>query len=187
MRVSVYEVANQKKALETLVEVTEPSTVDPLIRNAALALTNDCPPDNADDPDYDGGECSIRAIYNAVKHGDERVEGLEKGLKYVSDPRWADFFSSPKRTLLQLAAGYNGEDCDGHNALIAALLGSLGFIAGFRAWGHKRSEYTHVYAVVGFPKNDPTDWVALDTTVEEAEPGWEPEGGYTLTAVMDGT
>lgn len=178
MRVSVLEVADQKAALQKLAELAEKSTVDPLVRNAALAITGDC--DARDD------ECEIHAIFNAVKNGDDRVKGLEKGLRYMSDPRWADFFSSPSRMLRQLADGYNGGDCDDSTALIMALLGSLGFVTGARAWGKKKGEYTHVYPIVAFPKLDPNDWIALDTTVEESYPGWEPPGGFTLTAAITG-
>lgn len=193
MRVSVLEVPNQKSALKELAKLVEKSTVDPLVRNAALAITSDC--SDRDD------ECEVQAIFNAVKHGDDRVKGLERGLKYMSDPRWADFFSSPGRTLRQLGAGINGGDCDDHAALIAALLGSLGFIVGLRVWGKQKGDYTHVYAVVALPKvpseahssgfagfgSSSPELVALDTTVEESEVGWEPPGGFTLTALLDGT
>ncbi len=178
MRVSILEVADQKAALKELAKLAEKSTVDPLVRNAAVAITSDC--DSRDD------ECEINAIFDAVKTGDDRVKGLEKGLKYMSDPRWADFFTSPSRQLRQLADGLNSGDCDDHCALLMALLGSLGFISGARAWGKKKGEYTHVYCVVGFPKLDPTEWVGLDTTVEESHPGWEPPGGFTLTAALTG-
>lgn len=180
MRVSVYSVADQKKALQALAELVEQSTIDPLVRNAAIALTSDC--DSRDD------ECEIHAIFNAVKTGDDRVKGLEKGLKYMSDPRWADFFSSPARTLRQLGAGLSAGDCDDHAALICGLLGALGFVTALRAWGRKgNDEYDHVYAMVGFPKINPTELLGLDTTVEESEPGWEPPGGFVLTAVLDGS
>lgn len=170
--------ADQKRALDTLVSITEPATVDPLVHNAALAIINAC--DAKDD------ECEVRAVYDAVKHGTPYVEGLEDGFKYVSDPRWADFFSSPSRILKQLAAGYNGGDCDEHAALLCGLLGSIGFICGFRAWGPTKKEFTHVYAVVGMPKNDPEEWLPLDTTVDD-DLGWEPPRGHTLDAIMDGT
>ena len=333
MRVSIFTVADQKKALQELAGLVEKSTVDPLVRNGALALTSDC--DSRDD------ECEVHAIFNAVKTGDDRVKGLEKGLKYMSDPRWADFFSSPGRTLRQLGAGYNGGDClpadtlllgagykpfpigeakvgdlvmgdgkwapitnvwdkevqgirelklvgggtlrctdkhrvfkmasatsgrseaeevlaedirigdylllgsldadhstefsrkfgwashkgqnavevggivraapcptfdieveghrfylpetdlivhncDDHSALICGLLGSLGFVTGLRAWGRKKDEFDHVYAMVALPKLNPSGIAGLDTTVEESEPGWEPPKGYILTAWMDG-
>ncbi len=178
MKVSVFEVANQKKALEELAKLIEKSTVDPIVRNAALAITHDV--DSRDD------EGEIHAIFNAVKHGTDQVRGLEKGLKYMSDPRWADFFTAPSRVLKDAAVnGYAAEDCDGHSALICALLGSLGFLVGLRAWGKTRGEFTHVYAVVGVPKVGPSDLMPLDTTVEESEPGWEPPKGHVLTAILD--
>lgn len=179
MRVSLYTVADQKKALETLVAITEPDTIDPLVRNTALAIVHDCT--DKDD------ECEIDAVYEAVKHGTPNVPFLMHGLKYVADPRWADFFTAPSRTLKQLQAGINGGDCDDHSSLVAALLGSLGFITGFRVWGPNKGEFTHVYPLVAFPKNNWEELVALDTTVAEAAPGWEPEGGYAATMLMDGT
>ncbi len=178
MRVSVFEVASQKKALEELAKLIEKSTVDPIVRNAALAITHDI-----DSRDDDG---EVRAIFEAVKHGTPEVRGLEKGLKYMSDPRWADFFTSPSRMLKDSAVnGYAAGDCDDHSALICALLGSLGFLVGLRAWGRNKNEYTHVYAVVGMPKIGPKEFIGLDTTVEESEPGWEPPKGHVLTAIMD--
>jgi hypothetical protein len=179
LRVSVLEVPNQKAALKRLAALIEEGTVNPLVRNAAAAIVTDCAAREDD--------CEVQAIYNAVKHGDDRVKGLERGLKYGSDPRWADFFSSPARTLRQLADGINYGDCDDASTLVAALLGSLGFIVGLRAWGQKKGDYTHVYSVVAMPKIDPSELVGLDTTVDEAEVGWEPPGGFTLTALLDGT
>lgn len=179
MQVSVYEVASQKKALEELAKLIEKSSADPLVRNAALAITHNC--DSRDDG------CEIAAVFNAVKHGTDVVKGLEKGLKYMSDPRWADFFTSPSRLLRQSAVdqAYAAGDCDDHAALICALLSSLGFVVGLRAWGAKKGEYTHVYAVVALPKIQPEQFAGLDTTVEESSPGWEPPKGYVITAWLD--
>lgn len=178
MRVGLFEVSSQKKALEELAKLVESATIDPLVRNAALQITHDC--DQRDDM------CEVQAVFNAVKTGTDAVEGLQDGLRYMSDPRWADFFTAPSRMLKQLASGINGGDCDDHAALIAGLLGSLGFVVGLRVWGKKKGEFTHVYAVVGLPKIGPTEFAGLDTTVDESEVGWEPPGGHVLTAVLDG-
>lgn len=177
MQVSVFEVTSQKKALEELAKLIEKSTVDPLVRNAALTLTHDV--DSRDD----AGE--VEAIFQAVKRGSDKVKGLSRGLKYMSDPRWADFFTAPARLLQQCQNDHCAGDCDDHAALICALLGSLGFITGLRAWGRVKGEFTHVYAVVAMPKIGPTEFVGLDTTVEESEVGWEPPKGHVLTAIMD--
>ncbi len=174
---SVYEVASQKRALNELAKLIEKDTVDPLVRDSALLITNDCASRD------DGAE--IQAIFDAVKHGTDKVKGLQDGFKYVSDPRWADFFTSPSRILKQLANGINGGDCDDHASLLCGMLGSLGFLVGLRAWGKEKGEFTHVYAVVAVPKISPTELMALDTTVEESEPGWEPPKGHVLTALMD--
>lgn len=179
MQVAVYEVSSQRKALEELAKLIEKSTVDPLVRNAALAITHDV--DSRDD------EGEVRAVFEAVKNGTRQVQGLAKGLKYMSDPRWADFFTAPSRILKQCASGQGhcAGDCDDHAALLCALLGSLGFLVGLRAWGKQKGEFTHVYAVVALPKIAPMDLMGLDTTVEESEPGWEPPKGHVLTALMD--
>lgn len=175
---NVFEVASQKKALEELAKLIEKSTVDPIVRNAALAITHDV--DSRDD------EGEVQAIFEAVKSGTDQVAGMAKGLKYMSDPRWADFFTSPSRLLKDAAVnGYMAEDCDSHAALLCALLGSLGFVTGLRAWGKHKGEFTHVYAVVAMPKIGPREFVGLDTTVEESEVGWEPPRGHVLTAIMD--
>ncbi len=174
---TVFNVASQKLALQELASIIEPDTVNPLVRDSALLITNDCA--QRDD------ECEIEAIFNAIKHGTDRVKGMENGFKYVSDPRWADFFTSPSRILKQLANGINGGDCDDFSSLFCGLLGSLGFLTGLRAWGRKPSEFTHVYAVVAVPKIGPTHLLGLDGTVDESEVGWEPPNGHVLTKIMD--
>lgn len=166
MRLSVFTVADQREALKKLADLTQRGTVHPLVRETALAIINDC----ADRDD----ECELEAIYNAVKHGTDNVPFLKHGLKYVADPGWADHFTAPWRVLEQLQRGVNGEDCDGHAALVAALAGAIGFKTGLRAWGEDPEDFVHVYAVAGFPKRDPRESVGLDTTVEEASVGWEP-------------
>jgi hypothetical protein len=57
---------------------------------------------------------------------------------------------------------------------------------GARAWGKKQNDYQHVYSVVALPKNGPAPenyfGTGLDTTVPQSDVGWEPRGGYILTA-----
>lgn len=175
MRLAVYNVSGQKAALRELAKLTEKAMLDPNVRAVAIALTRDC---TARDD-----RCELEAIFGAVKHGDERVAALSRGVRYVSDPRGADFFTSPSRLLAMCEAGSCAEDCDGQTALVAALAGSLGFVVGLRAWGHENEkEYVHVYAVARVPKRTPKDTLGLDTTVEQSYVGWEPPGGRALTA-----
>lgn len=180
MRLSKYEVRTQADALRKLAELVQQGSVDPYVRAVAIRLTSHLP--NKDE----AGE--IEAIFNAVKYGDNRVPGLEKGVRYVADTRWADHFTHPKRLLQMCRDNLCAEDCDGHAALIAALLGSIGFMVGLRAWGPKTAEdYQHVYAVVVYPKNGgpKSRILGLDSTVEESKVGWEPPPGRILTAWLD--
>jgi hypothetical protein len=65
-------------------------------------------------------------------------------------------------------------DCDDLSMLIAAGLRSLGYETAFRtvATPDSQGEFAHVYAVA---KDKLTHkWIALDSTVEESYPGWEP-------------
>lgn len=73
-------------------------------------------------------------------------------------------------------------NCDDHTSLICALLTSIGWHCGLRAWGKTAAEYSHVYAVVGYPKKNPEEDVGMDTTVPSAKVGWEPPGGSVMTA-----
>jgi hypothetical protein len=176
MRLSVTSVGSQKASLRKLAEMTANAIVrDPRVRVAALALVNDCP--SRDDA------CELEAVFRAVKSGDPRVPGLEHGVRYVSDPRLADYYTAPGRVLQLCGMGSCGEDCDGQAALIAALLGTLGFVVGLRAYAPPGEEdYVHVYAVAGLPKYDPQEFVGLDPTVKQSYVGWEPPPGRVLTA-----
>ena len=156
-RLSVVEVPNQEEALKRLARLVQKATIDPAIRRIALTVTAEC----ADRDD----ECELEAIYDAVKHGDDRVRGLENGVRYVSDPRYADHFTSPARLMDSCKKGACAEDCDGQAALVAALAGAVGFKVGLRAYGPKSSDdYNHVYAVGMLPKRrpDPTQVTGID-------------------------
>jgi len=170
-------VRDQTGALKTLAELTRKDLFEPhlaLLRRTVQAITQDCPARD----DW----CELSAIFDAVKHGNPNVPGLEKGLRYVADPLLFDLFTSPYRILVLCRQGMCSEDCDGHSALVAGLAASIGFQAGLNAWGRKLNEPDHVFAVVRFPKKRPTGVVALDTSADvgETEVGWHPPGGHNL-------
>lgn len=144
------------------------------------------------------GLCELRAIFDAVKEGDSRIPGLEKGVRYQNDPQTMDYFVRPRKMLEICKTGACAEDCDSHAALVAALCISLGFRAGLRAYGPgKTGPYTHVYAVALLPKF-PVDDVTgrrvgesdtvygLDTTVSHSRVGWQPPPGHVMTAWIFG-
>lgn len=182
-KLSVFEVKDQRAALETLARMAERATIDPLVEETAQILTADCraPRINGDENDY----AEVEAIFNAVKHGDERIPWLARGVRYVPDARFADRFTAPRRLLERCQRGACGGDCDDHAALLAALLGSLGFLTGLRVWGRSHDNYVHVYAVVAMTRKEPKEVLGLDTTVHESYVGWEPPGGVTLTGWLE--
>lgn len=163
------EVADQRTALRTLRDMTQPFTADPVVNEIALLATGVC--ESRQDL------CELNAIFDLVKNGRPDIPGFERGLKYVADPNWADTFRTPRRIIENLQAGINGGDCDDHAALICALGGSIGFTMGFLGYGPPGSEeLTHVLAVAKIPKrlDGEIQLVGLDTTVSEATLGWLP-------------
>jgi hypothetical protein len=176
--VSFKKVSSQKQSLEILAQIVAQASASEHVRRVANALVADCPARN--------DECELETIFKAVKHGDSRIKGLERGVRYVADPRYADFFTTPQRMLAECEAGVCAEDCDGQAALVASLCAALGFRVGLRAWGKNANlnEYEHVYAVVEMPKKggDDTEVWGMDTTVPQSDLGWEPPQGRVMTA-----
>lgn len=181
MPFALKEVSSQRQALALLAQVTRRATTDPLVVTTARMITSDCPA--RDDA------CELEAIYEAVKNGDKRVKALRRGVRYVSDPLYADFFQGPARLLKSCGLGACAGDCDEHGALCSALAGAVGFRVGLRAWGPKKSNvFEHVYSCAASsklkPVDDPRAWLGLDTTVDYARVGWDPPSGRWLTAVV---
>jgi hypothetical protein len=167
-------VRNQRVALEQLAKLTQAAMVDPLVRRTANQIVRDCA--SRDDM------CELKAIFAAVKTGTQNVPGFERGVRYVSDPLDADYFTAPAQLIRECQAGACAEDCDSHAALICALAGTLGFVVGLRAYGEVKNDYEHVYAVALYPKVNGTRTLGLDTTVPDAKVGWEPPQANVLTA-----
>lgn len=174
-----FSVGTQKKALAVAAELAQKATTHPFIRNTALKIVRVCK--SRDD------ECELGALFKAIKYGDPAVAPLKKGVKYVADPRWSDYFVNPVDTLRACLKDACAGDCDDHTSLMVALAGSLGWRMGLRAWGKPGSdELIHVYPVAAFPKRPPfSKAVGLDTTVDESTVGWEPPRGIVLTAWLE--
>lgn len=90
--------------------------------------------------------------------------------RYVYDPTEYDTFATAKESML---AG--GGDCDDATIAFAALLGSIGFRVLGRVISEKSRprEWVHIYPMVGVPKDNPSQWIPLDMTVDGSTPGWE--------------
>lgn len=154
--------------------------IEPLVRKTAISIISEC--GSRED------RCELDALFNAVKNGDPRVAPLKRGFKYIADPKHIDYFVSPRRNLEWCGEGACGGDCDDHAALLSAFAGIIGFSTGLRIWGPDpgRNEFSHVYAVVGYPKKSPKQILGLDSTVPKAFVGWEPPKGRVKTAWLVG-
>lgn len=184
-RFQLLPVKDQKTFLGLITKRMAQDSVHPLIVRAAKRITSDCPA--RDD------ECELEAIFNAVKTGDSRVEGLDKGVRYVADNFYIDYFTGPKTLLEECAQGACAEDCESQAALCVALAMAVGFRGGLRAWGPAGAKvYNHVFGYVLIPKEAEDDSVheyGLDPSADVGDggPGWQPEPGFALTAeVTDG-
>ncbi len=172
-------VEGQKAALRRLANLVVRGSIDPRVVRAARAIVGQC--EARDDL------CELEAIFHGVRDGTDAVPALRKGLRYVSDPRAADYFTGPARLLEECAQGACSADCDESATLVATLAAALGFKAGVRAWGPAsgREGFTHVYAVAAYPKKGP--WPkgyaghGMDVTISYSSVGWEPKRGRVLT------
>lgn len=170
-------VSTQTAALQQLAKITQASSVSPIVIQAARSIVQACPARDQ--------RCEIASIFEAVKYGTPAWKPLSTGVRYVNDPVFSDVFISPERLFAMWPDGGMSGDCDEHTALIVAMLSALGYHAGLRAWGDDSEDFTHVYAVVAYPKGadgSSQRVYGLDSTVPESTIGWEPPGGHVLTA-----
>jgi len=114
------------------------------------------------------------AALDAVRGRERGLSEIESIFRWVKDNiefrgEYNETLQSPECTL-NLRAG----DCDDQSLLLAALLASLGYETRFKTISmHGEDDYSHVYAQVRDKRTG--QWVSLDSTVERAYPGWEPD------------
>jgi hypothetical protein len=83
---------------------------------------------------------------------------------------WAETVQTPLVTL-QLRAG----DCDDQSTLMAALLGSLGYKTRFKTVAaDPRAPYAFSHVYIEIFQRKTGQWIALDSTVPQSFPGWQP-------------
>lgn len=127
---------------------------DPRMRKLALQITKHCPERD--------GTCEARAVYDYVK-ANVRYTGDVAPIKMGrSGPvEGVDLYQAGKRTL-----EFQGGDCDDQSILVSTLLAHNGITPRLRVVAESRTaDDSHIYPIAGLPKNAPTKWVALDTTL----------------------
>jgi transglutaminase-like putative cysteine protease len=129
---------------------------DPEMRKLALKVTAHC----AERDDM----CEMKAIYGYVKKNVRYTGDIAPHRLWPGGPvDSVDLYSAGKRTLES-----GGGDCDDQTILISSLAILNGIPAKFRATASERfggDNYSHVYPVLGYPKNEPSKWIPVDATL----------------------
>jgi transglutaminase-like putative cysteine protease len=142
-----------EERLASIQKLVHKSVQDPEMRKLALKITSQCPERD--------GECEARAVYNFVKDN-VRYTGDVAPIKFPNgDVEGIDLYQSARRTL-----EFGGGDCDDQSVLIATLLALNGITPRLRVMKESKSDdWSHIFPLAGLPKNGPSKWVALDTTL----------------------
>jgi len=142
-----------EERLASIQDLVYRSVQDPEMRKLALQITSSCPERD--------GECEAQAIYDFVKQN-IRYTGDVAPIQFPGgDVEGIDLYQSARRTVEM-----SGGDCDDQSILIATLLALNGITPRLRVMKESASEdFSHVFPIAGLPKNSPTSWIALDTTL----------------------
>ena len=174
-QVAGYRIASDDDRVELIRQQVFESVKDPLVLWVARHITAKCGCDEA---------CELEAIHSAVspyRDGKIPLPGGEgnnvvetPGLRFVNDPRFTDTYPTAGKILRWHSEGADGEDCDGHVILVDSMLNALGWLTGAVIASQDGHEFVHVYPVAAYPKDDPKEWVPMDTTLEQSGVGWWP-------------
>jgi hypothetical protein len=92
---------------------------------------------------------------------------VRENVRYTKDVRNVETFRKPYRTI-QLGYG----DCDDLTMLLACLLKMIGFHCFFKVIGLQANEFQHIYLLVIYPQDSPSNVIPLDPSRPE-DMGWE--------------
>jgi hypothetical protein len=95
-------------------------------------------------------------------------KNLRQNVRYTSDIEGVDTYQRPAHTLALGSA-----DCDDFSTLTCAGLGSLGIPCRLKVIRTKGAgDWNHIFAQAGFPRQNPTHWISMDSSVNMPF-GWE--------------
>ncbi len=142
-----------EERLASIQDLVHKSVQDPEMRKLALQITASCPERD--------GECEARAVYDFVK-ANVRYTGDVAPIAFPNgEVEGIDLYQSARRTV-----EFGGGDCDDQDILIATLLALNGITPRMRVIREEGGEdWSHIYPIAGLPKNSPSGWIALDTTL----------------------
>jgi len=142
-----------EERLASIQDLVHKSVQDPEMRKLALQITSKCAERD--------GECEAKAIYDFVKKN-VRYTGDVAPIQFPNgDVEGIDLYQSARRTV-----EFAGGDCDDQSILIATLLALNGITPRLRVMKESSAEdFSHIFPLAGLPKNNPTTWTALDTTL----------------------
>jgi transglutaminase-like putative cysteine protease len=116
---------------------------------------------------------AVADAVRGVERGQPEIDAVFYWIKHNIEFRgeYRETLQSPEATI-NLGMG----DCDDQSTLAAAMLNSLGYETRFKTVALRDSpdDLSHVYLEVWDKRG--ARWIPLDPTVEEAYPGWEPDG-----------
>lgn len=143
-----------EERVATIQDLVWKGVQDGQMRKLALQITKHCPERD--------GLCEAKSIYNYVKDRVRYTGDVAPVAMGAGGPvEGIDYFQLGKRTL-----EVEGGDCDDQSILVATLLAHNGITPRLRVTASTRNgEDEHIYPLAGLDKNNPTRWVALDTTL----------------------
>lgn len=95
---------------------------------------------------------------------------VRANVRYTRDIHDVELFQKADRTL-DLKMG----DCDDIAILLGSILGNIGYPIIIRVIATNGQSFHHVYLMAGVPPHDPTKYIPLDASQDQA-PGWEVAG-----------
>ena len=105
--------------------------------------------------------------FNDTLEAQAIFEFVRDRVRYTRDPFGEDIFEHPEVTLRKGAG-----DCDSTTSLLGALLQSVGLPYKIKVVSKDGQDWSHVYGVVGIPKANPANWIAVDASAPRPF-GWE--------------
>jgi len=157
VRLRTYHIKNLDERIVHLRKLVEQGKRDPAVYEFARRAVNGKCGDAWCTPEKNN-MAEAKALFNAVR----------ANVRYTSDIAGVDSYQKPSHTLK-----FRTGDCDDYSTLACAAAATLGLPCRFKVIRTKgASDWNHIYAQIGFPRQRPSRWVSFDASVNMPF-GWE--------------